>query len=353
MNKRLLDRTCDAIQAVPNDLLSAAQHKIDNKTKPQGALGQLESLAIQMCLIQKNLSPRIDNKALIVFAADHGVTEEGVSAFPPEVTAQMVLNFLGGSAAINVLCRHNDIKIHIVDMGVNAELEPHPELIDKKIRRGTRNFALDQAMTREEAIQALEAGISCFFDAHAQTPMQILGLGEMGIGNTTCASAMISAATGIDPEEATGRGTGVDDTGFRKKVDVIRKALDFHKPDAQDGLDILCKVGGFEVAGIAGAALAAASEGVAVVLDGIISTAAGLVAYLIRPEISGYLISGHRSVEIGQAAALAQMNLEPVVDLNLRLGEGTGAALTIDIVSAACRIMREMASFEEAGVSDR
>jgi nicotinate-nucleotide--dimethylbenzimidazole phosphoribosyltransferase len=289
----------------------------------------------------------------MVFAADHGITEEGVSAFPSEVTAQMVMNFLAGGAAINVLCRHNDIGIHIVDMGVNADLEPHPDLIDKKIGHGTRNFALEPAMTRKEALQALEAGMSCFLDAHAQRPVQILGLGEMGIGNTTSASAIISAATNISPDKATGRGTGIDDSGFRMKVEIIKKALAFQKPDANDGLDILCKVGGFEIAGIAGAALAAASKGVAVVLDGLISTAAGLVAYLIRPEIGGYLISGHRSVEVGQAAALERMQLNPVIDLEMRLGEGTGAALTIDVVVAACRIMNEMASFEEAGVSEK
>jgi len=351
MSENLYEQTCKSVSAVSDELLSAAQHKMDNKTKPLGALGQLESLAVQMCQIQQSLSPRIENKTLMVFAADHGISAEGVSAFPSEVTAQMVLNFLGGGAAINVLCRHHDIDIRIVDMGVSADLEPHSELIDKKIRRGTRNFAVEPAMTREEAIQAIEAGMSSFFDVYAQRPVQILGLGEMGIGNTTSASAIISAATGVSPEEATGRGTGIDDKGFQNKVAVIQKALDLHRPDTNDGLDILCKVGGFEIAGIAGAALAAASKGVAVVLDGVISTAAGLVAYLIRPEIGGYLISGHRSVEVGQVAALEMMSLNPVLELNMRLGEGTGAALTIDIVSAACRVMREMASFEEAGVS--
>jgi nicotinate-nucleotide--dimethylbenzimidazole phosphoribosyltransferase len=347
----LYQQTCNAIAAVDTTLLPAIQQKMDNKTKPLGALGRLETLAMQICQIQQTLSPRLDGKFLFVFAADHGITEEGVSAYPSEVTGQMVTNFLDGGAAINVLCRHHGIDMRIVDMGVNADLAPHAQLVDKKVRRGTRNFALEPAMTRGEAIQALEAGMACFFDAHARQPLQIIGLGEMGIGNTTSAAAIISTVTGIPPEQATGRGTGVDDAGMRHKIKVINKVLDFHCPAPTDGLDILCKVGGFEIAGIAGATLAAASKGVAVVLDGVISTAAGLIAYLIKPEIKGYLISGHRSVEIAQAAALEMMGLTPVVNLDMRLGEGTGAALTIDIVDAACRIMREMASFDEAGVS--
>jgi nicotinate-nucleotide--dimethylbenzimidazole phosphoribosyltransferase len=346
-------RTVDAVRAVSKDLLPAVRQKMDNKTKPLGALGRLEALAIQMCLIQRTRVPIVEGKSLLVFAADHGITEEGVSAYPAEVTGQMVANFLDGGAAINVLCRHHGIGLHIVDMGVNADIPPHPKLIDRKIRRGTRNFALQPAMSADEAIRAMEAGMRCFFDVHAAQPVQIVGLGEMGIGNTTSASAIISAATGISPEAATGSGTGVDDAGMRHKARVIRQALAYHRPDATDGLDILCKVGGLEIAGIAGAALAAASAGVAVVLDGVISTAAGLIAHRIQPRVGGYLISGHRSVEAAQAAALAQMGLTPVVDLEMRLGEGTGAALAIDIVAAACRIMNEMASFDDAGVSKR
>jgi len=350
---RLFDRICGAIAAADTKLLPAARHKIDNKTKPLGALGRLEDLAVQMSLIQQTLAPRGDHKTLFVFAADHGVTEEGVSAYPAEVTAQMVANFLNGGAAINVLCRHHGIDMHIVDMGVAADLPAHPDLIDRKIRKGTRNFALEPAMTRREAIRALEAGMDCFLDAHAHKPIHLLGLGEMGIGNTTAASAIVCAVTGIAPERATGRGTGIDDAGMRHKIEVIRKVLDFHRPAAADGLDILCKVGGFEIAGIAGAALAAASMGVAVILDGVISTAAGLIAYLIQPQIRDYLISGHRSVEAAQAAALEKMGRVPLIDLDLRLGEGTGAALAMDMVDAACRVMREMASFDEAGVAHK
>jgi len=348
---RLFDKICRTITAIDTEMQPAARHKIDNKTKPLGALGRLEDLAVRMSLIQQTLAPRGDHKSLFVFAADHGVTEEGVSAYPSEVTAQMVANFLNGGAAINVLCRHQGIDMHIVDMGVGVDLPAHPDLVDRKIRKGTRNFALEPAMTRSEAIRALEAGMGCVLDAHARKPIHLLGLGEMGIGNTTAAAAIVCAATGIAPEQATGRGTGIDDAGMRHKIEVIRKVLGFHRPEAEDGLDILCKVGGFEIAGIAGAALAAASNGIAVILDGVISTAAGLIAYLIRPQIGDYLISGHRSVEVAQAAALEKMGLKPLVDLDMRLGEGTGAALAMDMIDAACRVMREMASFDEAGVA--
>jgi len=330
-----------------------AQTKIDNKTKPLGALGKIEDLAVQMSVIQNDLNPQLKRKALFVFAGDHGVAEEGVSAFPAEVTGQMVYNFLAGGAAINVICRHHGIDIGVVDMGVNADFEAHPVLLDKKVRKGTRNFAVQNAMTADEAARALDNGVAVFQEANKDQAIDIVGLGEMGIANTTSATAIICAVTGISPFKATGRGTGVDDKGLEHKAKVIQKALDFHSPDPADGFDILQRVGGYEIGGIAGAVLAAAAQGTAVVLDGVISTAAGLLAYLINPDIRGYLIAGHRSVEVSQSAALAHMQLEPVIDFGMRLGEGTGAAMTIDVVDAACRIMREMASFDEAEVSQQ
>ena len=348
-----LQSVIETITPPAENLRSAAQDKIDNKTKPLGALGKLEDLAVQMSLIQGDLNPALKRKALYVFAGDHGIAAEGVSAFPAEVTGQMVQNFLSGGAAINVICRHQGIDIRVVDMGVNADFDDHPVLLQKKVRKGTRNFAGQNAMTVEEAARALENGAAVFNDAHQEQEIDIVGLGEMGIANTTSATAIICAVTGVSPVEATGRGTGVDDRGLEHKAKVIQKALDFHDPNPADGFDILQRMGGFEVAGIAGAALAAASQGTAVVLDGVISTAAGLIAYLINPDIRGYLIAGHRSVEISQAAALAHMELEPVIDFGMRLGEGTGAAMTIDVVDAACRIMREMASFDEAEVSQK
>jgi nicotinate-nucleotide--dimethylbenzimidazole phosphoribosyltransferase len=350
---RMLNRTIEKITPLDTALLSAVQQKMDNKTKPPGSLGRLEDLAIQMSLIQQNLQPHIDRKALFVFAADHGVAAEGVSAYPAEVTGQMVLNFLSGGAAINVLCRHGDIGLKIVDMGVKADFDDHPDLIKKKVRNGTRNFVTQPAMTTDETRIAIEAGMRVFLEESQRQLIDIVGVGEMGIANSSSATAIICAITGSAPDRVTGRGTGIDDTTLNRKAGIIQKALDLHQLEKADGLEILSKVGGFEIAGMVGMVLAAAAGKCAVVLDGLISTAAGLVAYHLCPHIGGYLMSGHRSIEIAQGNALAHMHLEPIVDLSMRLGEGTGAALAMGTVEAACRVMREMASFEEAGVSNK
>ena len=344
-------KTIESVSPVPEGLLAQATAKIDDKTKPLGALGRLETLAVKMSCIQNRLMPAIKRKHLFVFAGDHGVTEEGVSAYPAEVTTQMVENFLNGGAAINVLCRHHHIDMNVVDMGVDYHFKPHPALIDKKVARGTENFAIEAAMTKDQMLRALENGMDVFFDADNRDPVDIVGLGEMGIGNTTSASAIISCVTGISAAQAAGRGTGVDDKGLEHKIEVIERVLAFHQIDAASGFDILQKIGGYEIAGITGAVLAAASRKRAVVLDGVISTAAGLLAFVINPDIQGYLISGHRSVETSQEAALSFMGLEPLIDFDMRLGEGTGAALAIDMADAACKIMCEMASFDEAKVA--
>jgi len=344
-------RVSQAISPVSQALLPDARAKMDDKTKPLGALGTIEALGIQMSQIQNSLTPVILQKNIFVFAGDHGITEEGVSAFPSEVTGQMVENFLNGGAAINVLCRHHHIDMKVVDMGVIKKFSPHPDLIIAKVARGTRNFAIEAAMTRDQMQKALETGMQIFLSAHAKRPIQIVGLGEMGIGNTTSASAIICAITGISPDQATGRGTGVDNKGLEHKTKVIERVLAFHQPNPANGFEILEKIGGFEIAGIAGAILAAASKGCAVVLDGVISTAAGLVAHTINPLVQGYLISGHKSVEPAQKAALTHMDLTPVIDFNMRLGEGTGAAMAMDTIDAACKIMTQMASFDEAKIS--
>ncbi|MEN8211531.1 MAG: nicotinate-nucleotide--dimethylbenzimidazole phosphoribosyltransferase [Thermodesulfobacteriota bacterium] len=349
-SQSLCRQIIEAIGPLPDNLLAAATSKIDEKTKPLGALGRLEELAVQMSLIQNSLNPEIKKKNLFVFAGDHGITEEGVSAYPSEVTAQMVDNFLNGGAAINVLCHHHKIDMKVVDMGVNREFSSHPDLDIKKIAMGTRNFAIEDAMTKSQMIQGLENGMTTFLEAFDKHPIDIVGLGEMGIGNTSSASAIISIITEISPSQAVGRGTGVDDKGLEHKIEVIEKALKFHTIDHENGFEILQKVGGFEIAGIAGAVLAAASKKTAIVLDGVISTAAGLLAYIINPAIQGYLVSGHQSVEKAHKAALAYMNLTPLIDFNMRLGEGTGAALAIDMAESACKIMTQMASFDEAKV---
>ncbi len=338
------------IEPLSADIRDQAQKKVDLKTKPLGALGRIEEIAVQMCTIKRSLAPKVECKRLFVFAADHGVVEEGVSAFPAKVTVQMVENFLDGGAAINAFSTHYGIDLSIVDIGVNGEFGDHPLLVKRKIAHGTNNFAVQKAMNIDQALQAIENGSRVFLEKNENCPCDIVGMGEMGIGNSSSAAAIICAASGLSAEQVTGRGTGVDDKGLERKIEVIEKALALHRPDGDDALDLLTKLGGYEMAGICGAVLAAASENCCVVLDGIISTAAGLLAYLICPDVKEYLIAGHKSVEIGQKAALEIMGLEPVVDLDMRLGEGTGAAITLNLVDLSCRMMREMASFEDAGV---
>lgn len=343
----------DRISPPGGPIVDSAQKKVDLKTKPLGALGKLEKLAVQLSVIQNSLKPTVDQKQMFVFAGDHGVVEEGVSAYPAKVTVQMVQNFLDGGAAINVFCRQYDIDLSVVDIGVNGDFEDHELLIKEKVAKGTKNFAVQRAMTVEQTLEAIMAGARIFLQKHQTIGCDIVGMGEMGIGNTSSASAIISVVCGLSLTETIGRGTGVDDTGLQRKLEVLEKALALHQPDPTDGLDILSRLGGYELAGICGAVLGAASVGCCVILDGIISTAAGLIAYLICPDIAGYLVSGHKSVEAGQRGALHYMGLEPVLDLDFRLGEGTGAAITINLVELACKMMREMASFEEAGVDGK
>jgi nicotinate-nucleotide--dimethylbenzimidazole phosphoribosyltransferase len=338
------------IEPISESLKSQAQKKVDLKTKPLGALGRIEQLAVQLSVIRKSLNPPIDCKRMFVFAGDHGVVEEGVSAFPAKVTIQMVENFLDGGAAINAFCRHYGIELAVVDMGVNGDFNDHPMLIKRKVAPGTSNFAVQRAMSPGKAIQAIENGARIFLEKNEQKPCDLVGMGEMGIGNSSSATAIICAASELSVAQVVGRGTGVDDRGLQRKKEVLEKALALHQPPKDDALELLSMVGGYELGGICGAVLAAASTGCCVVLDGLISTAAGLLAYLLCPDVKEYLIAGHKSVEVGQQTALEIMGLEPVVDLDMRLGEGTGAAIAMNLADLSCRMMREMASFEEAGV---
>jgi nicotinate-nucleotide--dimethylbenzimidazole phosphoribosyltransferase len=336
----------------PSESMRAqACRKIDSRTKPLGSLGMLEKIAVKLCTVQNTLHPVVNSREMLIFAADHGIAEEGVSAFPQEVTHQMVRNFLNGGAAINALSGVSGLDLSIIDIGVKGSIVPHPRLIQSKIAEGTKNFAVQPAMTPEEAYKALTAGTDTFNARNTIKKIDIIGLGEMGIANSSSAAAVISAITKTPVSHCCGRGTGVDDQGLKHKIKTLEKALQFHHPDPDDAIDVLCKVGGFEIAGMAGAALAAASHRCIVVLDGLISTAAGLIACTINPSIVHYLIAGHKSVEIGQIAALEYMKLEPVLDLQMRLGEGTGAALTINLVVASCALVNKMASFDDAGIS--
>jgi nicotinate-nucleotide--dimethylbenzimidazole phosphoribosyltransferase len=341
-----------AIQPLDENARQAARSRQDQLTKPQASLGRLEALSIQLAGITANPRPRFHRPVIITMAADHGIARQGVSAYPSEVTPQMVLNFLHGGAAINVLARHVGARVAVVDMGVAADLPPHPDLIDKKIARGTRDLSVEPAMTAEEAERAVEAGFQVATN-EIMGGADLVGTGDMGIGNTTPSSAIVATITGRPVAQVTGRGTGVDDAGLARKIAVLERALAARRPNPDDAWDVLSKVGGFEIAGLAGVMIGAASRRVPVVLDGFISGAAALIACGIAPAVQPYLIAAHRSVEIGHRAVLEHLQLDPLLDLDLRLGEGTGAALGISLCLAAAKILDEMATFGEAGVSEK
>jgi nicotinate-nucleotide--dimethylbenzimidazole phosphoribosyltransferase len=339
--------TCRSIPAFDEGAAREAQRLLDDKTKPRRSLGRLEDLACQLAGSRGTPAPPLPTKALVVMAADHGVTDEGVSAYPAEVTGQMLLNFAHGGAAINVLCRQVGARLVVVDMGTRTAVEA-PGVLDRRIGPGTRNFTTGPAMTREQAVAALEAGITVAAGL-ADDGVDLVGLGDMGIGNTTAASALTAAFTGLDPQEVTGRGTGVDDAGWTRKVEAIRRALAANP--GREPLDVAAGLGGFEILGLAGVVLGAAARRVPVVVDGFITAAAALVAVRLAPAAAAYLIASHRSVEVGHRALLGALQTKPLLDLDLRLGEGSGAALAMPLVEASLRILHEMATFSGAGVS--
>jgi nicotinate-nucleotide--dimethylbenzimidazole phosphoribosyltransferase len=332
------------------DAQAAARARHDTLTKPPGSLGRLEALALQLAAITGQLCPPVARKAIIVMAGDHGVTAEGVSAYPASVTPQMVLNFVRGGAAINVLARQAGARVTVVDVGVAADLPPLPGLLARKVAYGTRNMARGPAMTRAEAEAAIQIGVDTLA-LETAGGLDLIATGDMGIGNTTASTALVAALTGLPVAPLTGRGTGVDDAGLRRKVAVIERALAVNQPDPRDPLAVLAKVGGLEIAGLVGVILGAASRRVPVVIDGFISGAAALVAAALAPEVTGYLIAAHQSVEVGHAVVLERLGLQPLLCLDLRLGEGTGAALAFYLVEAAARLLAEMSTFAEAGVS--
>ena len=339
----------------PIDTVSAqkAAERQNNLTKPAKSLGRLEEISIQLAGMKADPFPKVDRKAVIVMAADHGVALEGVSAYPPEVTSQMVLNFLYGGAAINVLARQAGASVTIVDVGVASEFDPSiPGLMRRKVAHGTRNLAKGPAMNRVEAEKAIAEGMDVLAQV-AANGLDLVVTGDMGIGNTTPSSAIVAVLTGLPVANVTGRGTGVDDARLAHKVQIIEQAIVLNQPDPRDALDVLCKVGGLEIAGLAGVMIAAAARRIPVIVDGFISTAAAMIAVGLAPDVRNYLFSAHRSVEIGHQAMLEHLGLTPLLDLNLRLGEGTGAALAFHLIEASSRILREMATFSEAGVSDK
>jgi nicotinate-nucleotide--dimethylbenzimidazole phosphoribosyltransferase len=348
--EELVRKTIQSVPALNPAWHTRAKQRLDSLTKPLGSLGRLEEVAARIVTIREEGFPACSNKAIFTLAADHGVTEEAVSAYPKEVTQQMLLNFLSGGAAINVLCRHFGIDVVVVDIGVDADTSELPGLVKMKVARGTQNMARGPAMSRSEVYSALQNGIALAMRAE-QEGRNLVGTGEMGIGNTTAASAIAAVLTGKPVAELTGKGAGLDEAGLRHKIQVIERSLAVNRLDASDGLDVLAKVGGLELAGLAGLTLGAAARRIPVVIDGFISTAAAAIAVALEPRVKHFLFASHRSTEPGHDALLKYIGLEPLLDLDLRLGEGTGAALAMPLLEASMKLLKEMATFSSAGVS--
>ena len=346
-----LTRIIEMIKPLDEMAMAKARARQDTLTKPQGSLGRLEELSIQLAGIQGNPIPQIKDKAIITMAGDHGVVAEKIGNWPQEVTTQMVHNFLQGGAGINVIARQVGARVIVVDMGVAAELVPNPQLLSRKIGFGTQNMALGPAMTAEQAVKAIETGIE-LVTAEVTNGLDIVGTGDMGIGNTTVSSAICAVITGKPVVEVTGRGTGLTDEQLAHKVEVINRALAVNHPDPAQPLDVLAKVGGFEIGGLVGIMLAATAHRIPVVIDGFIPGAAALVATALSPALKDYLIAAHLSAELGHRLLLEHLGLKPLLSLDMRLGEGTGAALGVFLAETAARILAEMATFTEAGVSE-
>lgn len=344
----VLNQICD----VNAEVAARTQCRLDRLTKPQGSLGRLEQLAVQYCAITCEDKPAVPRGRVYTFAADHGVVDEGVSAYPRDVTAQMVLNFLRGGAGVNVLARHAGVEVRVVDIGVAHDFGPIAGLMNRKLIRGTRNMVHGEAMDRRTAEEAIEIGIELASEA-VEEGVTLIGTGEMGIGNTTASAAIAAVMTGASVEQVTGLGTGIDELGRTRKIFVIERALARHEPNAGDPVDVVAKIGGLEIAGMAGLMLGAAAARIPVVLDGFIAGAAALIACGLQPRCVQYMIASHRSVERGHRLVLEKLGLEPLFDLDLRLGEGTGACLGMSLVQAAVKVLTEMATFSEAGVSER
>jgi len=340
-----------AISPLKEEFFALAQARLDSLTKPLGSLGQLEEIARRYVAIVENPRPRIQRKIIFTFAADHGVTAEGVSAYPKEVTPQMVDNILGQGAGVNVLARHAGARVIVVDIGVDHDFSPRDGLTIRKVARGTANIARGPAMTRNQALQALLVGVEMADQAKEQN-VDLVGTGDMGIGNTTPSSAILACLTQLPVSQVTHRGTGIDDSTLHHKIKVIEQAISLNRPDPQDPLDILSKIGGLEIAGIAGLIIGCAAQRIPVVVDGFISTAGAMIAVELNPLIKEYIFASHQSVEIGHRFMWEHIGQKPILNLALRLGEGTGSALAMSIIEAAVRVLNEMATFHEARVSE-
>ncbi|GAB6143459.1 nicotinate-nucleotide--dimethylbenzimidazole phosphoribosyltransferase [Desulfocicer niacini] len=338
----------------PSDLKTKekALQRLAEQARPAGSLGILEGVGAKLAAIAGTIDVSFKKKMIITCAGDHGVVQEGVSLFPQEVTPQMVDNFVNQGASINVLAKHVGAQVKVADLGVNFDFSPTLPIFHKKVKKGTANFTKTPAMTRQEAIASITAGIEIVDELVEKQGVDLLGTGDMGIGNTTPSAAIIAAFSGISVSELTGRGTGIDDEMLKNKIAVIEKGLVLHAPDPKDPIDVLAKVGGLEIGGLAGLVLGAAAHGIPVVCDGIISTAGALIACELAPHAKEYLFAGHRSVEVGHTFMHNRMGLEPLLDLKFRLGEGTGAALAFQLLEAATRILAEIKTFEEVAIKN-
>jgi nicotinate-nucleotide--dimethylbenzimidazole phosphoribosyltransferase len=352
-----LDRAVERARVagpLDDEAIRATSRRLDTLTKPPGSLGRLEGLAMQLAGISGDVGATYRRRAIIVAAADHGVVRQGVSAYPAEVTPQMVANFLAGGAAINVLAGLVGASVTVIDAGVAGAIpapgDSHARLIRAPIRTGTDDMTVGPAMTRDEAVRSIALGLAVL-DELEQDGVELIGIGEMGIGNTTAASAVTAAMTGLAPDRVTGRGTGIDDTTQARKIEVVECALAVNRPDQTDPIGVMARVGGFEMGALVGLLLGAAGAHLPVVLDGFITGAAALVAAALAPGIEARWIAAHRSVEPGHAVVLERLGLRPLLELDLRLGEGTGAALAMSLVDAAIAIRDGMATFEAAGVA--
>ena len=347
-----LQKAIDRITPPSAEWQAKAHERLRQQARPQGSLGVLEGVGARLAGIARTLDVHLKRKVIVTCAGDHGVCAEGVSLFPSEVTPQMVYNFVNGGASINVLARHAGAVVKVADLGVNWDFEPDLPIFHKKIQKGTDNFARGPAMTRAAAVRSIEAGIEIVEELLAEGPVDLLGTGDMGIGNTTPSTAIIAAFSGLPVEQLTGRGTGVDDDGLQRKVAVIEKGLALNQPDPRDALDVLAKVGGFEIGGLAGLVIGAAANGIPVVCDGFIATAGALVACELVPRARDYLFTSHYSVEVGHRYMLSRLDRAPLLDLQFRLGEGTGAAAAMELIDMATRILADIKTFEEVAIQD-
>jgi len=340
------------IKSVNYIVYEQAKKRLREQAKPMGSLGMLEDISARLASISGTLDVKLLNKIIVICAGDHGVVEEGVSLFPAEVTSQMVLNFVNGGASINVIAKHADADVKVVDLGVNYDFSKKLDIFHKKIAKGTKNFAKEPAMTREQAVTSIEAGISIIDELSSLKKIDLLGTGDMGIGNTTSSTAIIAVFSGVDAGELTGRGTGIDDISLLKKIEVIKRGLHLWNPDPFDPIDVLSKVGGFEIGGLAGLVIGAAKHGIPILCDGLISTAGALIACKLIPDVKQYLFASHRSVERGHTYMHKELSLTPVLDLQFRLGEGTGAALAMELLDLSTRILADIKTFKEVSIND-